>query len=133
MASNHHDCGNIRIQHDPTQPDSSQAAAHRYPISIRPTALQLAWLKAERERRGIALNALVLMALEQAMASTAQAPNPERPGNDNLCPMCGARPLADPYALSCEVCEAVESEAVRRLHDLGEIGAHEGGDGEANQ
>jgi hypothetical protein len=46
---------------------------HRHPISVRPTAAQLAWLKAERERRGIALNALVLLAIESAMARTAQA------------------------------------------------------------
>jgi len=46
---------------------------HRHPISVRPTAAQLAWLKAERERRGIALNALVLLAIEAAMARTAQA------------------------------------------------------------
>ena len=51
---------------------------HRHPISVRPTALQLAWLKAERERRGIALNAIVLMALEEAMAGTAQTPDPEQ-------------------------------------------------------
>ena len=51
---------------------------HRHPISVRPTAPQLAWLKAERERRGIALNAIVLMALEEAMAGTAQAPEPEQ-------------------------------------------------------
>ena len=51
---------------------------HRHPISVRPTAPQLAWLKAERERRGIALNALVLLALEQAMARTGQAPEPEQ-------------------------------------------------------
>jgi hypothetical protein len=51
---------------------------HRHPISVRPTAPQLAWLKAERERRGIALNAIVLMALEEAMARTAQTRNPEQ-------------------------------------------------------
>jgi len=46
---------------------------HRHPISVRPTAAQLAWLKAERERRGLAINAIVLIALEAAMARTAQA------------------------------------------------------------
>jgi len=50
----------------------------RHPISIRPTALQLLWLKSERERRGIALNALVLMALEAAMASAARPVEPEQ-------------------------------------------------------
>jgi hypothetical protein len=53
-------------------------AMNRHPISVRPTAAQLAWLKAERERRGIALNALVLMALEAAMASANQAADPEK-------------------------------------------------------
>ena len=43
--------------------------AERQAISCRPTAAQLAWLKAERERRGLAINALVLLALEQAMAA----------------------------------------------------------------
>ena len=51
---------------------------NRHPISVRPTASQLAWLKAERDRRGIALNAIVLMALEQAMASATQAPDSEQ-------------------------------------------------------
>ena len=51
---------------------------NRHPISVRPTAPQLAWLKAERERRGIALNALVLMALEAAMANAARATDPEQ-------------------------------------------------------
>ena len=57
---------------------------HRHPISIRPTALQLLWLKAERERRGIALNAIVLMALEQAMARSAQASDPEQTGHEGI-------------------------------------------------
>ena len=81
----------------------------------------------------MAINAIVVLALEQAMPPAFQAPVHVFPGDDNLCPMCGARPLPDPYALSCEVCEAVNNEAVRRLHDLGEIDAHEGGDGEADQ
>ena len=41
----------------------------RHPISVRPTAAQLAWLKEQRSRRGLAINALVLLALEQAMAA----------------------------------------------------------------
>lgn len=41
----------------------------RHPISIRPTAAQLVWLKEQRSRRGLAINALVLLALEQAMAA----------------------------------------------------------------
>ena len=41
----------------------------RHPISVRPTVEQLAWLKAERKRRGLAVNALVVLALEQAMAA----------------------------------------------------------------
>lgn len=56
----------------------------RHPISIRPTALQLLWLKAERERRGIALNAIVLLALEAAMATSAQASDPEQEGHASL-------------------------------------------------
>ena len=40
-----------------------------HPICIRPTAAQLAWLKAERTRRGLAINALVLLALEKAIAA----------------------------------------------------------------
>ncbi len=54
---------------------------HRHPISVRPTAAQLAWLKAQRAQRGLALNALVILALEQAMAqdATDQASEPEQP------------------------------------------------------
>jgi hypothetical protein len=51
---------------------------HRHPISVRPTAAQLAWLKAERERRGIALNALVLLAIVAAMARSGQAHDSEQ-------------------------------------------------------
>jgi len=51
---------------------------HRHPISVRPTAAQLAWLKAERERRGLAINAIVLIALEAAMARTGQTSDPEQ-------------------------------------------------------
>ena len=45
----------------------------RYPISIRPTAAQRAWLEAQRSRRGLALNAIVLLALEAAMKAEQQA------------------------------------------------------------
>jgi hypothetical protein len=55
---------------------------HRHPISVRPTAEQLDWLKAERKRRGLTINALVVLALEQAMAPDAapkaQSVEPER-------------------------------------------------------
>jgi hypothetical protein len=55
---------------------------HRHPISVRPTAEQLDWLKAERRRRGLAINALVVLALEQAMVAgadqQAQSAEPER-------------------------------------------------------
>jgi hypothetical protein len=44
---------------------------HRHPISVRPTAEQLDWLKAQRRRRGLAINALVVLALEQAMVADA--------------------------------------------------------------
>ena len=57
---------------------------HRHPISVRPTGPQLAWLKAERERRGLAINAIVLMALEQAMARTGQASDPEQKANESV-------------------------------------------------
>jgi hypothetical protein len=54
---------------------------HRHPISVRPTAEQLDWLKAQRMRRGLAINALVVLALEQAMAADmapqAQSAEPE--------------------------------------------------------
>jgi hypothetical protein len=55
---------------------------HRHPISVRPTPQQLDWLKAERRRRGLAINALVVLALEQAMVADAdqqaQSAEPER-------------------------------------------------------
>jgi hypothetical protein len=41
----------------------------RHPISIRPTQDQRLWMEAQRSRRGLALNAVVLLALEQAMAA----------------------------------------------------------------
>ena len=51
----------------------------RHPISIRPTQDQRQWMEAQRARRGLALNAVVLLALEQAMAAdpVAQASEPE--------------------------------------------------------
>ena len=30
------------------------------------------------------------------------------PGQDDLCPWCGARPLEHPLAIACPVCEAEE-------------------------
>lgn len=55
---------------------------HRHPISVRPTAEQLDWLKQQRRLRGLAINALVLLALERAMAADplpqqAQTPDSE--------------------------------------------------------
>ena len=53
----------------------------RHPISVRPTAAQLAWLRAQREKRGLALNALVILALEEAMQAApiaAQAPDAQQ-------------------------------------------------------
>lgn len=48
---------------------------------MRPTAEQLDWLKTQRRRRGLAINALVVLALEQAMAADmapqAQGSEPE--------------------------------------------------------
>ena len=43
---------------------------NRHPISVRPTAAQLAWLKAQRAIRGLTINALVVLALEAAMATS---------------------------------------------------------------
>ena len=51
---------------------------NRHPISVRPTAAQLDWLKSQRTSRGLTINALVVLALEQAMAANA---TPEGPGN----------------------------------------------------
>jgi hypothetical protein len=45
---------------------------HRHPISIRPTPAQRAWLEAQRSARGLALNAIVILALERAMAADQQ-------------------------------------------------------------
>jgi hypothetical protein len=41
----------------------------RNPLNIRPTPAQRLWLETQRTRRGLALNAVVLLALEQAMAA----------------------------------------------------------------
>jgi hypothetical protein len=41
----------------------------RHPISVRPTAAQLQWLKRQREKRGININTQVIMALELLMAT----------------------------------------------------------------
>ena len=49
-----------------------------HPISIRPTKPLRHWLDEQRQQRGLSLNALVILALEQAMASTAQTRNPEQ-------------------------------------------------------
>ena len=48
----------------------------RHPLNIRPTSAQRSWLEAQRSRRGLALNAVVLLALEQAMAADP-LPQPE--------------------------------------------------------
>lgn len=55
---------------------------HRHPISIRPTAAQLDWLRAQRQRRGLALNALVILALEQAMALDPLAQQAQTPDSE---------------------------------------------------
>ena len=52
---------------------------NRHPISVRPTAAQLAWLKAQRTTRGLTINALVVLALEAAMKA---APTPSGLAND---------------------------------------------------
>ena len=43
----------------------------KQPISIRPTPLQRTWLQEQSASRGLSLNALVILALEQAMAQPA--------------------------------------------------------------
>lgn len=50
----------------------------KVPISVRPTAAQLGWLKSQRAARGLTINALVVLALEAAMAA-----NPARQGDGN--------------------------------------------------
>ena len=54
----------------------------------------------------MAINAIAVLALEEAMASAAQAPDPEHPDDDMICGACGARYLPDRLALECEVCAA---------------------------
>ena len=49
-----------------------------HPISIRPTKPLRHWLDEQRQQRGLSLNALVILALEKEMASTAQTHNPEQ-------------------------------------------------------
>jgi hypothetical protein len=48
------------------------------PISIRPTKPLRHWLDEQREQRGLSLNALVILALEQAMARTTRTTDPEQ-------------------------------------------------------
>jgi len=45
----------------------------RNPISIRPTPQQMIWLRLEADRRGLAVNALVIMAIERAMRASLAA------------------------------------------------------------
>jgi hypothetical protein len=45
----------------------------RNPISIRPTPQQMIWLRVEADRRGLAVNALVIMAIERAMRASLAA------------------------------------------------------------
>jgi hypothetical protein len=45
----------------------------RNPISIRPTPKQMLWLRVEADRRGLAVNALVIMAIERAMRASLAA------------------------------------------------------------
>ena len=45
----------------------------RNPISIRPTPQQMLWLRSEADRRGLAVNALVIMAIERAMRTSLAA------------------------------------------------------------
>jgi hypothetical protein len=45
----------------------------RNPISIRPTPKQMLWLRLEADRRGLAVNALVIMAIERAMRASLAA------------------------------------------------------------
>ena len=43
----------------------------RTPINIRPTPSQRLWLQQQKLARGLSINALVLMAIEQAMLAEA--------------------------------------------------------------
>jgi hypothetical protein len=45
----------------------------RHPISIRPTDQQMLWLRAEADSRGLAINALVVMAIERARRASLAA------------------------------------------------------------
>ena len=45
----------------------------RNPISIRPTEQQMLWLRTEADSRGLALNALVIMAIERARRASVAA------------------------------------------------------------
>jgi hypothetical protein len=45
----------------------------RSPISIRPTDQQMLWLRAEADSRGLAINALVVMAIERARRASLAA------------------------------------------------------------
>jgi hypothetical protein len=45
----------------------------RSPISIRPTPQQMQWLRAEADSRGLAVNALVVMAIERARRASLAA------------------------------------------------------------
>lgn len=48
-------------------------APPRHPINIRPTQAQRHWLLEQKARRGISINAAVLLALELAMATEQPA------------------------------------------------------------
>jgi len=54
------------------------AAPPRTPLNFRPTPAQRLWLMEQKARRGISLNAVILLALERAMASEL----PEAPGDE---------------------------------------------------
>lgn len=54
-------------------------APPRTPLNFRPTPAQRLWLMEQKARRGISLNAVVLLALEQAMAAEPQ----EAPADDH--------------------------------------------------
>jgi hypothetical protein len=51
----------------------------RHPISIRPTAAQLAWLRQQRTARGLAINALIILAIEAFMQAEQAADQQARP------------------------------------------------------
>jgi len=67
------------------RPVAMPDAPPRHPINIRPTPAQRHWLLEQKARRGISINAAVLLALELAMATEqpaapalAQAPDPDQ-------------------------------------------------------